>query len=41
MNKAHTAMYEGKQGGRNNYRFYQPEMRARLADCQFLEKDLR
>ena len=41
MNKADTAMYEAKQLGRNNYRFYKREMHARLADRQLLEKDLR
>ena len=41
MDKADTAMYEAKQQGRNNYQFFRPEMHARIADRQILEKDLR
>jgi len=41
MDKAHTAMYEARQQGRNHYQFFRPEMRDRLADRQVLEGDLR
>jgi diguanylate cyclase (GGDEF)-like protein/PAS domain S-box-containing protein len=41
MEKADVAMYEAKQQGRNNYRFFRQEMHDRLADRQALEADLR
>jgi diguanylate cyclase (GGDEF)-like protein/PAS domain S-box-containing protein len=41
MNKADTAMYEAKQHGRNNYRFFRPDMQARFVERQALELDLR
>jgi diguanylate cyclase (GGDEF)-like protein len=41
MNKADTAMYEAKQNGRNNYRFFRRDMHARLAERLSLEGDLR
>jgi diguanylate cyclase (GGDEF)-like protein/PAS domain S-box-containing protein len=41
MNKADAAMYEAKQGGRNNYQFFRRDMHARLAERQSLEADLR
>jgi diguanylate cyclase (GGDEF)-like protein/PAS domain S-box-containing protein len=41
LNKADTAMYEAKQRGRNNYRFFRPDMQARLVERQALEQDLR
>jgi diguanylate cyclase (GGDEF)-like protein/PAS domain S-box-containing protein len=41
LNKADTAMYEAKQHGRNNYRFFRPDMQARLVERQSLEQDLR
>jgi diguanylate cyclase (GGDEF)-like protein/PAS domain S-box-containing protein len=41
MNNADTAMYEAKQHGRNNYRFFRREMHARVAEEQLLEADLR
>jgi diguanylate cyclase (GGDEF)-like protein/PAS domain S-box-containing protein len=41
LNKADTAMYEAKQRGRNNYRFFRPDMQARLVERQSLEQDLR
>ncbi len=41
LNKADAAMYEAKQQGRNNYRFFRPDMQARLAERQSLELGLR
>jgi diguanylate cyclase (GGDEF)-like protein/PAS domain S-box-containing protein len=41
MNRADNAMYEAKQGGRNNYQFFRHEMHGRLAERQSLEADLR
>jgi len=41
MVRADTAMYEAKQHGRNTYRFFRPEMHARVAERQLLEGDLR
>jgi diguanylate cyclase (GGDEF)-like protein/PAS domain S-box-containing protein len=41
LNKADTAMYEAKRRGRNNYRFFRPDMQARLVERQSLEVDLR
>jgi EAL domain-containing protein (putative c-di-GMP-specific phosphodiesterase class I) len=41
MNKADIAMYEAKQGGRNNYQFFRSDMQERLTERQSLEGDLR
>jgi diguanylate cyclase (GGDEF)-like protein/PAS domain S-box-containing protein len=41
MVRADTAMYEAKQHGRNNFRFFQHEMDARVAERQLFEGDLR
>jgi diguanylate cyclase (GGDEF)-like protein/PAS domain S-box-containing protein len=41
MNRADNAMYEAKQEGRNNYRFFRPEMHAQLVERQSLESELR
>jgi diguanylate cyclase (GGDEF)-like protein/PAS domain S-box-containing protein len=41
MDKADTAMYDAKEHGRNNYQFFQPDMHARLAERQLIERDLR
>jgi diguanylate cyclase (GGDEF)-like protein len=41
MNKADTAMYEAKQQGRNNYKFFRRDMDVRVAERQLLEGDLR
>jgi diguanylate cyclase (GGDEF)-like protein/PAS domain S-box-containing protein len=41
MSKADTAMYEAKQHGRNNYKFFRRDMDARIAERQLLEGDLR
>lgn len=41
MKQADTAMYRAKEGGRDGYRFYQPEMQA-VADARLqMETDLR
>jgi diguanylate cyclase (GGDEF)-like protein/PAS domain S-box-containing protein len=39
--RADTAMYEAKQHGRNNYKFFRREMDARVEERQLLEGDLR
>ena len=41
INRADNAMYEAKEHGRNNCRFFRHEMHARLAERQSLEADLR
>lgn len=41
ISRADTAMYEAKENGRSNYRFFQRHMHARLAERQSLEADLR
>ena len=41
LNRADNAMYEAKQGGRNNYQFFRHEMHGRLEERQSLEADLR
>src|SRR6202022_4326954 len=41
MNRADNAMYEAKEHGQNNCRFFRHEMHARLAERQSLEADLR
>jgi diguanylate cyclase (GGDEF)-like protein/PAS domain S-box-containing protein len=41
MDNADTAMYEAKEHGRNNYQFFRPDMQARLAEKQLIERDLR
>jgi diguanylate cyclase (GGDEF)-like protein/PAS domain S-box-containing protein len=38
---ADTAMYQAKQSGRNNYRFFEQEMNARAVERQSIEEDLR
>jgi diguanylate cyclase (GGDEF)-like protein/PAS domain S-box-containing protein len=38
---ADAAMYEAKQHGRNNYKFFRHDMHARLAKRLLLERDLR
>lgn len=41
LKHADTAMYTAKEGGRNNYHFYVPDMNARVVKRMELEKDLR
>lgn len=41
LKNADTAMYTAKESGRNSYRFYVPEMNARVVKRMELEKDLR
>ncbi len=41
IRNADTAMYHAKERGRNNYRFYNPDMSARDAERTLIEKDLR
>ena len=41
MIRADNAMYEAKEHGRNNYKFFRHEMHERLAERQALEADLR
>jgi diguanylate cyclase (GGDEF)-like protein/PAS domain S-box-containing protein len=38
---ADTAMYHAKDGGRNNYRFFQRDMNARAVERQWIEEGLR
>ncbi len=38
---ADTAMYQAKENGRNNYRFFEQEMNARAVERQTIEEDLR
>ncbi|QKG67077.1 EAL domain-containing protein [Pseudomonas sp. B14-6] len=41
LRQADTAMYGAKEGGRNDYRFYQPEMTIRAHERLILERSLR
>ena len=41
MKHADTAMYCAKEGGRNNYQFFEPSMNVRTAGRHSLENDLR
>jgi diguanylate cyclase (GGDEF)-like protein len=41
INRADNALYDAKQSGRNNYKFFRREMHERLAERQSLEADLR
>jgi diguanylate cyclase len=41
ISTADNAMYEAKQHGRNNFKFFRHEMHAQLAERQSLEADLR
>jgi diguanylate cyclase (GGDEF)-like protein/PAS domain S-box-containing protein len=41
LRQADTAMYGAKEGGRNDYRFYQPEMTLRAQERLILERSLR
>jgi diguanylate cyclase (GGDEF)-like protein len=38
---ADTAMYQAKEGGRQNYRFFKPEMNVRAVERQSIEESLR
>jgi diguanylate cyclase (GGDEF)-like protein/PAS domain S-box-containing protein len=38
---ADTAMYYAKEGGRNSYRFFKPDMNARAVERQWMESSLR
>lgn len=41
MNSADAAMYDAKEHGRNTYRFFRPDMHARVVERQSLEGSLR
>jgi diguanylate cyclase (GGDEF)-like protein/PAS domain S-box-containing protein len=41
IKNADTAMYQAKEGGRNGYRFFEPEMNLRAVERQSTEEDLR
>ncbi|MGA3050106.1 MAG: EAL domain-containing protein [Terracidiphilus sp.] len=41
MKNADTAMYQAKEGGRQNFRFFKPEMNIRAVERQSMEEDLR
>lgn len=41
MKNADFAMYDAKENGRNNYKFFKPEMNARAIERQALESGLR
>lgn len=41
IKNADTAMYQAKEGGRNLFRFFKPEMNLRAVERQSIEEDLR
>jgi diguanylate cyclase (GGDEF)-like protein len=41
IKNADTAMYQAKENGRQNYRFFEPEMNVRAVERQFIEEGLR
>jgi diguanylate cyclase (GGDEF)-like protein len=41
IKNADTAMYQAKEGGRQSYRFFEPEMNIRAVERQSIEEDLR
>lgn len=41
IKNADTAMYQAKEGGRQGYRFFEPEMNVRAIERQFIEEGLR
>jgi len=41
IKNADTAMYQAKEGGRQSFQFFKPEMNARAVERQSLEEDLR
>jgi diguanylate cyclase (GGDEF)-like protein/PAS domain S-box-containing protein len=41
MESADTAMYDAKEHGRNDFRFFRPDMHAKLTERRLLEADLR
>jgi diguanylate cyclase (GGDEF)-like protein/PAS domain S-box-containing protein len=41
INSADTAMYHAKESGRNNYKFFKPDMVIRAVERQFIEAGLR
>ena len=41
LKAADTAMYHAKENGRNNYKFFEPEMNARAVERQAIEASLR
>jgi diguanylate cyclase (GGDEF)-like protein/PAS domain S-box-containing protein len=41
IKNADTAMYQAKEGGRQNYRFFKPEMNVRAVERQSVEEGLR
>jgi len=41
LKNADTAMYQAKEGGRQNFRFFKPEMNVKAVERQSMEEDLR
>jgi diguanylate cyclase (GGDEF)-like protein len=41
IKNADTAMYQAKEGGRQNYRYFEPAMNARAVERHFIEDSLR
>jgi diguanylate cyclase (GGDEF)-like protein/PAS domain S-box-containing protein len=41
IKNADTAMYQAKEGGRQGYKFFRPEMNVRAVERQSIEEDLR
>ena len=41
LKNADTAMYQAKEGGRENFRFFKPEMNVKAVERQSMEEDLR